>query len=201
MNGETSVFAAERPRLVRIAERVLGDAAEAADIVQNAWIRLQGNATDIDNPPGWLTTVTTRLCLDRLRARRSVPEAELDPGDTAPDPADEVALAGTVGVALWCSTGSPPWEPWSRSTSRSSPATCSASRSGPIPRRCSTSGAAGSPVARPEAADRMGRDESRASPVSHRRDGDSLRTTGAGLRRAQAGARSGRGPTPMSIAG
>lgn len=100
MSDETSVFVAERPRLVRIAERVLGDAAEAEDIVQNAWIRLQGNATDIDNLPGWLTTVTTRLCLDRLRARRAVPEAELDPGDTAPDPADEVALADTVGVAL-----------------------------------------------------------------------------------------------------
>ena len=96
----TAAFERERPRLVRIAERVLGDAHEAEDIVQNTWIRLQRNDTDIDNLPGWLTTVTTRLCLDRLRARRAVPESEVDTGESAPDPADEVALADTVGVAL-----------------------------------------------------------------------------------------------------
>lgn len=103
MNDATSVFESERPRLVRIAARVLGDASEAEDIVQSAWIRLQGNQTEIENLPGWLTTVTTRLCLDRLRARRELPDAELDAGPVgpaSPDPADEVALADTVGVAL-----------------------------------------------------------------------------------------------------
>lgn len=100
MNQETALFESERPRLVRIAERVLGDASEAEDIVQSAWIKMQGNESDIENLPGWLTTVTTRLCLDRLRSRRAVPEAEVDTGATSPDPADEVALADTVGVAL-----------------------------------------------------------------------------------------------------
>ena len=66
----TETFEAERPRLVGIAARVLGDHAEAEDIVQQAWLRLHrtdaAGEVEIDNLPAWLTTVTTRLCLDRL---------------------------------------------------------------------------------------------------------------------------------------
>ncbi len=101
----TTVFAEERPRLVRIATRVLGERGEAEDVVQNAWLRLHNTVTDasteIDNLPGWLTTVTTRLCLDRLRAKTPIPtELETENAEPAPDPAEEVALADTVGVAL-----------------------------------------------------------------------------------------------------
>ncbi|WP_130013195.1 sigma-70 family RNA polymerase sigma factor [Serinicoccus sediminis] len=107
---QTSAFEAERPRLLRLAGQILGDHAEAQDVVQTAWLRLHGtpDAADIANLPGWLTTVTVRLCLDRLRAR--VPQP-VDPQETqdavdgggsgaAPDPVDEVVLADTVGVAL-----------------------------------------------------------------------------------------------------
>lgn len=97
---ETDVFEAERPRLVRLASRVLGDHTEAQDIVQQAWLRLNGTEAEIENLPAWLTTVTTRLCLDRLRSRTPVPVEEVDLGETAGDPADDVALADTVGVAL-----------------------------------------------------------------------------------------------------
>ena len=99
-------FEAERPRLVRVASRMLGDPVEAEDVVQAAWLRLQGSETrdDIESLPAWLTTVTTRLCLDRMRQRVPdpvdddlVPEAA---DDDAVDPADEVALADTVGIAL-----------------------------------------------------------------------------------------------------
>lgn len=96
----TAGYEAERPRLLRIAERVLGDPAEAEDVVQQAWLRLHGTHTDIENLPGWLTTVTTRLCLDRLRVNAPVPQEEVEIPGTSPDPADEVALADTVGVAL-----------------------------------------------------------------------------------------------------
>ena len=67
--------------------------------MQQAWLRLQGPTTEIENLPAWLTTVTTRLCLDRLRAGLPVPD-DVEPAETAADPADEVALADTVGVAL-----------------------------------------------------------------------------------------------------
>ncbi|HET8969830.1 MAG TPA: sigma-70 family RNA polymerase sigma factor [Candidatus Nanopelagicales bacterium] len=97
---QTTTFEQERPRLLRIATRVLGDPAEAQDVVQSAWLRLHGTGADIENLPGWLTTVTTRLCLDRIRARTAVPVADIEPAEHAPDPADEVALADTVGVAL-----------------------------------------------------------------------------------------------------
>lgn len=100
MDEQTSVFVAERPRLVRIAERLLGDHAEAEDAVQNSWIRLSRNENPIDNLPGWLTTVTTRLCLDRLRSKLPDPQDDLEIDETAPDPADAVVLADSVGDAL-----------------------------------------------------------------------------------------------------
>lgn len=95
----TTVFEAERPRLLRLAGRVLGDDVEAQDIVQQAWLRLHSTDQHFANLPGWLTTVTTRLCLDRLRAKVPVPEADL-PEEQAGDPADQVALADTVSLAL-----------------------------------------------------------------------------------------------------
>ncbi|MFI7579363.1 sigma-70 family RNA polymerase sigma factor [Kocuria kalidii] len=97
---ETEVFEAERPRLLRIATRLLADRAEAEDVVQQAWLRLHRNQAEIESLPAWLTTVTTRLCLDRLRARIPIPRAELAPAETAPDPAEAVVVADAVGVAL-----------------------------------------------------------------------------------------------------
>lgn len=93
-------FEAERPRLVRLAGRVLGDETEAEDVVQQAWLRLHGTDQEITNLPGWLTTTTTRLCLDRLRARVPTPEDDTEIAGLHPDPAEEVALADTVGNAL-----------------------------------------------------------------------------------------------------
>ncbi|MEO7130520.1 MAG: sigma factor [Dermatophilaceae bacterium] len=104
----TNQFEVERPRLLRIAGGVLRDPTEAEDIVQQAWLRLLGTDADVANLPGWLTTVVTRLCLDRLRARTPVPTGPCDALAASgrgyePDPADpaeQVTLADTVGVAL-----------------------------------------------------------------------------------------------------
>lgn len=108
-------FEAERPRLLAVAARVLGDPVEAEDVVQQAWLRLAATQVEIDNLPAWLTTVTTRLCLDRLRRRIPLVEPGAFvvegaawsgglPGPSShassPDPAERVALAETVGVAL-----------------------------------------------------------------------------------------------------
>lgn len=97
---DPDLFEAERPRLLGIASRVLGDHAEAQDIVQQAWLRLHRTDAEIDNLPAWLTTVTTRLCLDRLRSRTPTPVDDVGPGASLNDPADDVALAETVGLAL-----------------------------------------------------------------------------------------------------
>lgn len=103
----TEEFAAERTRLVRIAAGVLGDRHEAEDVVQLAWLRLQSAQPEtIRSLPAWLTTVTTRLCLDRLRARVPTPVDPTAYGvePTGPasglDPFEEVAMADAVGVAL-----------------------------------------------------------------------------------------------------
>ncbi|OBG05498.1 RNA polymerase subunit sigma-70 [Mycolicibacter sinensis] len=92
-------FEAERPRLQRIAAHILGDADAAQDVVQQAWLRLEAADAPITNLPGWLTTVTSRLCVDRLRARTPIPTESIDV-ETAPDPADDLVLADTVGIAL-----------------------------------------------------------------------------------------------------
>ena len=66
----TDAFEAARPRLKRLAYRMLGEMAEAEDAVQDAWLRWQGaDQAAIQDPTGWLVRAATRLCLDRLRAR------------------------------------------------------------------------------------------------------------------------------------
>jgi RNA polymerase sigma-70 factor (ECF subfamily) len=97
-----------RPRLHAVAYRMLGSHAEADDAVQEAWLRLRRTDPEqIDNVDGLLTTVVSRACLDRLRARRARPEDPDDelvgrhaPDEATVDPADEVILAESVGTAL-----------------------------------------------------------------------------------------------------
>ncbi|OXM65463.1 sigma-70 family RNA polymerase sigma factor [Amycolatopsis vastitatis] len=98
-------FETQRDRLRAVAHRVLGSAADAEDVVQEAWLRLsRQDAAEIHNLEGWLTTVVGRISLDVLRSRQARPEApydevvvEVDDG-TAPE--EDVALADSVGLAL-----------------------------------------------------------------------------------------------------
>lgn len=102
-------FENARPRLGSIAYRMLGSRSEADDAVQEAWLRLDGaEARAIENLDGWLTTVTTRICLDRLRSRRARREDATglhlvddvaDEGRGA-DPAEEALIGDSVGAAL-----------------------------------------------------------------------------------------------------
>jgi RNA polymerase sigma factor (sigma-70 family) len=95
---------AERPRLTAIATRILGSQADADDVLQEAWLRLSraDGADDIDDPPAWLTTVVTRLCLDHLRKRhtRSDAEAEAPVHLALVDPEADALLAERVGGAM-----------------------------------------------------------------------------------------------------
>lgn len=78
-DAATLVFEAERRRLQRLAYRMLGSFAEAEDVVQDAWLRWSGAGEQIDSPAAWLTRVTTRLCLDRLRSARMKRETYIGP--------------------------------------------------------------------------------------------------------------------------
>ncbi len=73
-------FAAERPRLVGLAYRMLGSVVDAEDVVQDAWLRWdRADRMSIDNAAAWLTTVTSRLAIDRLRAQRRRREEYVGP--------------------------------------------------------------------------------------------------------------------------
>jgi RNA polymerase sigma-70 factor (ECF subfamily) len=58
-----------RPRMMSIAYRMLGSVADAEDAVQDAFVRFQ-TAGGVSSPEGFLIRTTTRLCIDRLRARK-----------------------------------------------------------------------------------------------------------------------------------
>jgi RNA polymerase sigma-70 factor (ECF subfamily) len=100
-------FEAERPRVRGLAARMLGNDAAADDAVQETWIRLvrtDQRGDEIDNLPGWLTTVVSRICLDILRTRTAHREDafadDADVVDTAPTPEEQVELVDAVGQAM-----------------------------------------------------------------------------------------------------
>jgi RNA polymerase sigma-70 factor (ECF subfamily) len=79
IGGLADGFESHRGHLRALAYRMLGSAAEADDAVQEAWLRLTRTAAgEIANLGGWLTTVTARICLDMLRARKARPDAPWD---------------------------------------------------------------------------------------------------------------------------
>ncbi|MUL41687.1 sigma-70 family RNA polymerase sigma factor [Streptomonospora sp. PA3] len=87
------MFAAERPRLLGLAYRLLGSAAEAEDAVQDAFLRW--NAADssaVRVPAAWLTKVVTNLCLNRLASARATRESYIGPWLPEPVLTDEGAL-------------------------------------------------------------------------------------------------------------
>jgi RNA polymerase sigma-70 factor (ECF subfamily) len=87
-----SAFAPVRPRLFGIAYRMLGSAAEAEDVVQDVWMRWQStNRTAVENPPAYLATTTTRLCINLSQSAHTRRETYIgtwlpEPVDTSADP-------------------------------------------------------------------------------------------------------------------
>ncbi len=108
-DGLTDRFEADRGRLQVLAFRMLGSQADAEDVVQEAWLRLnRSDTSEVANLSGWLTTVVSRLSLDHLRsrgARRDPPsnlnlsEKELT-SEREVGPEQEAVLAESVGLAM-----------------------------------------------------------------------------------------------------
>ncbi|MHB1777611.1 MAG: RNA polymerase sigma factor SigJ [Acidimicrobiales bacterium] len=102
------VFEAERRRLTGLAYRVTGSVADAEDVVQEAWLRwTAADQPAIANPAAWLTTVTSRMALDHLRAQRRRREAYVGPWlpepvatDLSPEEQTELAESLTVGFLV-----------------------------------------------------------------------------------------------------
>lgn len=99
----TDIFEHERPRLRRIAYRMLGSVAEAEDVVQNAWLRWSSaDRPGVREPAAWLTRTVTRLALDVLKSARA--RRETYTGTWLPEPLVDDAAAGfgddALGTAL-----------------------------------------------------------------------------------------------------
>lgn len=106
-----TVWREDRGRMLGLARRMLGDAIEAEDVVQEAFSRLARVDFDaLDDVHGWLAVVVRRRCLDRIRSARfrresttlsSLPDGVISlPPELAADPADRITLDDQVQLAL-----------------------------------------------------------------------------------------------------
>lgn len=107
----SQVWEQHRRYLVGLAFRMLGDIGEAEDTVQEAFVRLMAtNVADIADARGWLTVVTSRLCLDQIRSSRRRLQQPYDlgaiesrlpgAGSSFVDPVERVTLDDSVRLAL-----------------------------------------------------------------------------------------------------
>ncbi|WP_340116312.1 sigma-70 family RNA polymerase sigma factor [Pelagibius sp. 7325] len=89
-DAATDVFQAQRPRLLRLAYRMLGSLAEAEDIVQESWLRWQrADRGAVAAPAAYLSRTVTRLCLDAMKSARARRETYV--GAWLPDPLADAA--------------------------------------------------------------------------------------------------------------
>ena len=92
MTDAAATFEALRPRLARVAYRMLGSVSDAEDVVQDAWLRWQASDRDaVRAPEAFLRRVVTRLCLDQLKSARARREEYVGPW--LPDPVVEAEAA------------------------------------------------------------------------------------------------------------
>lgn len=103
-------FESERPRLMGLAYRIPGSVADAEDVLQDAW--LPWDTVDqgtVDSTRAFLTTMVTRLSIDRLRRTRARREAHAGPwlpepivtaGQSPDEPAAAAELADSLSMAL-----------------------------------------------------------------------------------------------------
>jgi RNA polymerase sigma-70 factor (ECF subfamily) len=106
MDSATEVFVAHRNLLFTVAYEMLGSAADAEDVLQEAWVRWF--AVDLDTVQdrrAYLVQITTRQALMRLRTLRRRKESYVgpwlpEPLLTSPDVAEDVELADSVSMAM-----------------------------------------------------------------------------------------------------
>src|SRR2546430_16738621 len=85
MVDSSATFESHRPALLALAYRMLGEMARAEDVVQDAWLRWQGQV-NVDSPKAFLLTTVARLCMDELGSARA--RREESRSDRLPEPVD-----------------------------------------------------------------------------------------------------------------
>jgi RNA polymerase sigma-70 factor (ECF subfamily) len=92
-------FALLRPKLRRVAYRMLGSVADSEDVVHEAFIRwMKADRSDIREPEAFLRRTVTRLCLDQLKSARHQRETYI--GTWLPDPVVEEEQQDDVTLPL-----------------------------------------------------------------------------------------------------
>lgn len=95
------IFESERSRLRAVAYRIVGTPDDADDVVQDAWLRFStADLAAIKNPAAWLTTVTSRLAIDRLRATSARRESYVGPWLSDPIANEPSVMAGPDDAVL-----------------------------------------------------------------------------------------------------
>ena len=78
--NQADLFQSHRQSLFAVAYRMLGSATDAEDVVQDAWLRFSAaQPADLRSAKAYLTTIVTRLCLDRLKSARATREEYIGP--------------------------------------------------------------------------------------------------------------------------
>ena len=107
--NQFKTFEAHRPLLFSIAYRMLGSVMEAEDMVQETYLRYINSApAAIESPKAFLSTITTRLCLDHLKSAKISREAYIGPwlpeplptGDTATNPLEKYDMISMAALVL-----------------------------------------------------------------------------------------------------
>ncbi len=105
MDDEAHAFEAHRTALSGIAYRMLGSAADAEDVVQEAWLRWQTTPhEEVRSARAYLSKVVTRLCLDRLKSANA--RREVYVGPWLPEPVrtatedEPLAIAESISLAF-----------------------------------------------------------------------------------------------------
>ena len=79
------LFESHRAHLLSVGYRLTGSVADAEDAVQESWLRLATTRqSEIEDLRAWLTTVVSRICLDRLRSAAKRRESYM--GQWLPEP-------------------------------------------------------------------------------------------------------------------
>jgi RNA polymerase sigma-70 factor, ECF subfamily len=105
-DADAASFHAVRPRLFGIAYRLLGDATEAEDVVQDTWIRWQTtDRTVVRDAAAFLATTTTHLAIHVIQSARARRETTagprpFEPVDLGSDPSRDVERREAVTLAL-----------------------------------------------------------------------------------------------------
>lgn len=98
-DGAAESFDPLRPKLIRVAYRMLGSVADAEDAVQEAFVRWMGaDRAAVREPEAFLRRIVTRLCLDQLKSARRQRETYIGPW--LPDPVVEEAPEEDVTLPL-----------------------------------------------------------------------------------------------------